>query len=359
MARLTESKHQSWQPIPQDELLDALGNRIRETMGGLLHKGSRCALISFPHHSNVGDSAIWLGERDVLRTLKVRLVYTCDIRSYCKKDLADAIGDGTILLHGGGNLGDLWPEYQDFRETVIGDFPNNKVIQLPETMGFRRSENLQRTQRVFDKHPGLTLLLRDQRSLASAREAFEARSLLCPDMAFGMGRTIAPVGASVPILWLRRSDIESTELPLGLEAADIEVTDWLDEDRSRWTGLPAYLSFRFIHSLTWRLGHRVNRGPALALAYDRLARRRVHRGCTLLSHGRVVITDRLHGHILSLLLSLPHVLLDNNYGKVSAFFQTWTAKSRLANWADSPEEAIELAESLAAERKVLHAESIE
>jgi exopolysaccharide biosynthesis predicted pyruvyltransferase EpsI len=43
-----------------------------------------------------------------------------------------------------------------------------------------------------------------------------------------------------------------------------------------------------------------------------------------LSRGRVVITDRLHGHILCLLLGLPHVLLDNSIGKLSAYFETWT-----------------------------------
>jgi len=38
---------------------------------------------------------------------------------------------------------------------------------------------------------------------------------------------------------------------------------------------------------------------------------RLRRGCDVLSQGRVVIADRLHGHILSLLLGLPHVLMNN------------------------------------------------
>jgi exopolysaccharide biosynthesis predicted pyruvyltransferase EpsI len=339
--------------LREANLIDALRQQIVETLRSLLPEGSSCALLSFPHHANVGDSAIWVGATNVLRTLRAPLVYTCDIRSYRKQDLADAIGNGIILFTGGGSLGDIWPDYQDFRETVVGDFPNNTIIQLPETMGFIQSHNLRRTQRSFDKHRHLTLLLRDHRSLAAAQKAFRARTVLCPDMAFGMSRIVEPLNPSVPILWLQRSDIEANGMPVGFQPRGIEVTDWLDEGRDRWSSIPAYVSFRLMHSLSWRLGHRVDRGKSLGFAYDRLARRRVQRGCELLGQGRVVISDRLHGHILSLLLGLPHVVLDNNYGKVSAFFRTWTSKSKLARWADSPEEAIELAESLASDLQAL------
>ena len=37
----------------------------------------------------------------------------------------------------------------------------------------------------------------------------------------------------------------------------------------------------------------------------------------LLSSGRVLITDRLHSSILAFLLHLPHVYLDQMYGKIS------------------------------------------
>ncbi len=61
-----------------------------------------------------------------------------------------------------------------------------------------------------------------------------------------------------------------------------------------------------------------------AASYDTAARARVLRGCRLLSSGRVVITDRLHAHLLSLLLGIPHAVLDNSYGKLSRFLDAWT-----------------------------------
>lgn len=47
----------------------------------------------------------------------------------------------------------------------------------------------------------------------------------------------------------------------------------------------------------------------------------------LLSKGSVVLTDRLHGHILSILIVKPHVIVDNSYGKISDFYQAWTFRN--------------------------------
>jgi pyruvyl transferase EpsO len=58
------------------------------------------------------------------------------------------------------------------------------------------------------------------------------------------------------------------------------------------------------------------------------------RGLRLLSAGHVVVTERLHGHVLCLLAGIPHVVLDNSYGKVRAFVEAWTAGHPLVRWAD-------------------------
>ena len=84
---------------------------------------------------------------------------------------------------------------------------------------------------------------------------------------------------------------------------------------------------------------RIGRLALRAASYDTAARARVLRGCRLLSSGRVVITDRLHAHLLSLLLGIPHAVLDNSYGKVGAYMDAWTSGSplvrRAASWAEA------------------------
>jgi exopolysaccharide biosynthesis predicted pyruvyltransferase EpsI len=92
--------------------------------------------------------------------------------------------------------------------------------------------------------------------------------------------------------------------------------------------------------------HRLWRANAATFAP--LAEAWALRGCSILARGRVVVTDRLHGHILSLLQGIPHVAMDNSYGKVRAVHDTWTHESDLVRWADTPAEAIAAARDLLA-----------
>src|SRR5690349_9799511 len=118
------------------DVVGDLARAIDDRLGRLLAPGTPCALLDFPNHANVGDSAIWLGETARLRRHGVEIVYACDQETYAPERLAARLGDGVILLHGGGNLGDFWIEHQQFRERVIDEFRNNPIIQLPQTIYF-------------------------------------------------------------------------------------------------------------------------------------------------------------------------------------------------------------------------------
>ena len=90
----------------------------------------------------------------------------------------------------------------------------------------------------------------------------------------------------------------------------------------------------------------------LRAAWDAAAWARIERGCRLLSRGRVVLTDRLHAHILCTMLGIPHVVLDNHYGKVQNFIASWTSGSPLVRRASTPAQAVAIAlELLEADRQ--------
>jgi pyruvyl transferase EpsO len=74
------------------------------------------------------------------------------------------------------------------------------------------------------------------------------------------------------------------------------------------------------------------------LVRNRAAEHHLSRGCAILSTGRYVLTDRLHGHILCMLLGIPHILLDNSYGKNRGFFEQWTRESDLVRFVKSLDE---------------------
>lgn len=322
-----------------------LRTRIRATVDPLVRGHTECALIGFPDSSNVGDNAIWLGQVAWLRDAGIRIAYRCHARSYRPKVLDERTRAGVILLSGGGNLGDVWPRLERLREKVIADFPGRRIVQLPQSICFRERDALARARAVVDRHPALTLLVRDAASLAFARSELQARTLLCPDMAFYLGTLPPPPAPDTDVLWLRRTDVEAVRDADPVGNGSTVAVDWLD------SRLPALTRFRdALQPLVGRHPRRLSVLRRVAEAtFDVQARQRLAFGCGLLARGRVVITDRLHGHILSVLLGIPHVLLDNNNGKLRNFHKTWTASMPGVRWAGSPAEAQAAAEELLAQ----------
>jgi pyruvyl transferase EpsO len=108
----------------------------------------------------------------------------------------------------------------------------------------------------------------------------------------------------------------------------------------------------------WPGGRLVLNSIEMAL-FNQLADRRVRRGCLLLSQGEVVITDRLHAHILCCLMEIPHVVMDNSYGKISNFRKTWgTGNNGLCIEAREFPEAITKAQMLLKELREMRFASL-
>jgi len=263
-----------------------------------LHPGSRYALLDFPDHANVGDSAIWLGELAAMRAVTGRdPAYVCTWHDFDEAALRAALPDGTIFLHGGGNLGDIWPHHQRLREHVLDRLTDRGIVQLPQSIHFGDADGAARFAAIAARHPDFHLYVRDRASLRIALEWAGPAATLAPDSAFALGRQ-PRVKADVPVLALLRTDAErggdQPDLPAGALACD-----WLD-DEEPMTG-----------------------------DHEARATARLHRGLRLLSRGETIVTDRLHGHILALLLGIPHAVRDNSYGKIADYVAAWTADSAL------------------------------
>lgn len=331
------------QPHRDAALLEGLRTNVLRAVASAIEPHRRFALIDFPFYPNVGDSLIWVAQIQALRVLKLwPPCYTATLLSYNEKSLRETIGDGVILLQAGGNFGDLYPAIHDLRERIIAAFPRNPIVQLPQSICFRSGVSLERTRRIIGSHPRVTLLLRDHRSHAFARLQFEASCLLCPDIAFVLGRLAPPIDPTVDVLMLKRNDMESThQVPRQLAKGHVAM-DWREETAPRLGAFTRHFDGLLVKYPNWApLGARLQR-----LLYEQLARERVAEGAKRLAQGRVVITDRLHGHIMTMLLGIPHVILDSGDGKVRALYESWTRRSSLTAWANSMPEALALADSL-------------
>src|SRR5699024_4283398 len=77
---------------------------------------------------------------------------------------------------GGGFLGTLWPIAENMARDIIQTFQKNRIIIFPQTIYFEESdwgkEELVKSIQVFQKHPDLTIFVRDKASLAFANENY-------------------------------------------------------------------------------------------------------------------------------------------------------------------------------------------
>jgi pyruvyl transferase EpsO len=335
------------------DLVSLHTERLLESFAPIIPRDRPAALIDFPESTNCGDHAMWLGEKKLLSELGVSVAYECSTQNYDRTAMAARIGNGTILLQGaGGNFGDRTPSHHELRLRMLQDFPKNKIILFPQQVTSRDNAYLERTADFLNGHPDVTLFAR---SLA-AQQIFaryfgdSARVELAPDMSFMLGPQPRPCEPVYDIVWIARTDRErasdQTEIAARLSSQGAEKyvlprfpdgveINFVVKQRPPTIFLTDWFSL-FFENEEARLAYQ-------RLDFDARAEATVARALHILSLGRVVTTDRLHGHLFCLLLGIPHVFLNDDSGKNWNFYESWTRESPLCRLARNPAEAWSLA----------------
>jgi pyruvyl transferase EpsO len=298
-------------------------------------------LYDIPNHRNIGDQLIYQGELDFLSRLPHKCLSSCSV-SY---NFLPTPKTDLILLHGGGNFGDIYPLHQNFREKIIRNNLDKEIILFPNSVQFRSQDALAKTAAVFNAHPRLTICARDAFSFELLKKYFfNCKVIALPDMAFcsNYAPTTKP---SKPLAIIQRTDVELQEEDLILPEGDFEVIDWLTFQDSLDEKLHLYY-----YSLNRRISEFVlrllNRNSIYGLFPLRKQKEFINIGIKQLSQYEFVISTRLHGHILALLLGIPSIMVDNNYGKNKRYFKSWLPEMPNSHFASSVSEALELYEFL-------------
>jgi pyruvyl transferase EpsO len=237
----------------------------------------------------------------------------------------------TIFLQGGGNFGDLYRHHNLFRQFIIDLFPNNSIIAFPQTINYQDKSNVQKDAEIFNEHPNLVLTARSVDSYNFLKKSFpQVKSYLIADMAFMIGN-LKPITKPIyDIFILRRFDNESSFI-----------------DSNVWKhAYNKYLRGKFIYKETdWHFNSHKQAQNNQELKHNRL-----NLVNELLSQGVVIITDRLHASIFSLLIGKPHIIINDKYKKIvntrqAAFSNKNECESRYLNefYVENPEEAVQLA----------------
>lgn len=271
-------------------------------------------LFDVPHYTNIGDALIWQGELDFLSSLP----YKCKgMRSYYTPVPTNIGEDDLILLHGGGNFGDIYYEPHAYKMQVMQKYPHNKIILLPQTVWFEHEENVRKCAEIMSKCTDLTLCARDKVSYDFMKQHFGGTVLLLPDMAFCIDTSKwHPQPASKGNLLLKRIDVElkETKVLKGLEeSSDMTVCDWPTFAENSWQKNWLRRTRKYVPALyDWYAQY-------VFLPYL------VNSGVTLISSHDKIYSTRLHAAIMSILLGKEKDLtwFDNSYGKNFNFYDAW------------------------------------
>ncbi len=325
-------------------------NEIKEALEKALNRiedFSECAALDYPAYYNIGDHLIWLGMLSWIADVKkARVSYAASRHDYSAEKLEEKTKKGPIFLTGGGNFGDLWPPHQCFREAVIARHRDRPVIVMPQSIFFKSPAELEKSKRILNSHPNLTIFARDDYSYELAYKHFTSCKVWrSPDVAFQLNGILKRdgEGENLPLLYHCRADRES-QSGFAFRPDDSSqgcVADWVTmTPRTKILQkfirkMPFLWGMPFTLPLETGMKSRVFRRSApyaeKLKTFDRpaLHLRSLHltmAGVDQFSRYRFVITNRLHGHILCVLLEIPHVFLPNAYHKNSAFYSTWTSK---------------------------------
>lgn len=286
-------------------------------------------VVDYPNHLNCGDAALYLGLERVAGALGAPVVRVLDRDSY----RPELVHPETLpVLQAGGNWGGLYPTHHRLRLQLLEDTRGRDVLQLAQSIEYADDSFRDELRRAVSRHGMVTLLVRDQRSYDIAVRDYDCRVELVPDLAFALG-AMERLSPSVPVRSQVRTDKEGS-----VARVEGDTFDWLTAPRGSrpWV---IWQTMMAINRLQRRTATEAVRRATVSAA-SALARTSVLRGRELLSAGEVIVTDRLHGHVLCTLLSIPHVVVNDRFGKIEALRTTWTHADRghvfVSSWDGVP-----------------------
>lgn len=278
--------------------------------------------IDIPMHDNIGDLLIMQG---TLAFFKKKNLMPKTTSTSWGFDPAWVKPGDVLVFHGGGNFGDLYSNINDLREEIITRFPNNRIVMLPQTIFFKSDEKRDQSAAVFRRHPDVHIFIRDRVSQQIAG-LFSDNVYLVPDMAHQL-YPIASVSNGKGVLRIERVDVEKPVVPESLKDLRFDTrTDWVEVvgKEKRLIAFGWRLQGGFI-----KYGWQPLRKLLGPLYWVPVAQRFSSRAVALFSRHDHIVTDRLHGHILSCLMDKQNTVIDNSYGKNSTYIDEWTGDSDL------------------------------
>lgn len=280
----------------------------------------RAWLFCAPDYENLGDHAIAAAEHRFFKSaFHMELVEVpAGVFQVCGPAAKDEIKPSDlILITGGGFLGSLWIHTERQTREVAASYPENRIIVLPQTLYWEESSEAEtekeKSRAVYTAHKRLAFCARDEESARLMRETYPGCHVeLLPDMVLACDWEFPDAVERRGILLCLRDDKESALTA----AARRDISHWAGE-----TGREVRLTDTLLH-----------RWPVPQWERDTLLDAKLRE----FREAEVVVTDRLHGLLFSVITGTPCVALNNRTHKLRETFR-WVRDVPNVRFAPSAE----------------------
>lgn len=264
----------------------------------------RVYLFGMPEHLNYGDVAIFVAEMEFLKKyLPDFEIVTIPERFVIQKifDVKGMIDTSDIVaLHGGGNMGDIWPFPDMIRQNVIREFGNKyRLICFPQSISYSSLSWINEMQHILKKCNNISMFARDSNSFKIMKDMFPSnvKCFLIPDIVMSLDKYNSEFSKK-DILFLMRRDREKLSNPY-------------------YRNIKSYISKKY----KYRTGDTV--GDIWYRIDENTAPKRLDNKLKYIQKAKLIITDRLHGMIFAYITRTPVLVFDNNNHKIRNFYNTW------------------------------------
>ena len=265
-------------------------------------------ITSVPEYGNLGDRAIYFGERKFLKKyfpgyhvvpLKLEsthLIWHMHFIKVLKKTV--------FCINGGGNIGTLYPNIHSKQERTLRTLTKQQVIIFPQSFYYSKGQHGQQLKRdtanLYHQMQSLLVFTREKYSYTFVREQLNyARVKLTPDIVLMLRPNLKHYKRSGALVMLRN-----------------------DEERVLLNDEYDYL----IKIIKEVVGNQVSYADT-HVHYDgfgdQFAKQRLTELFDRCAQAKFVITDRLHGMIFAAITNTPCVVVLSKTPKVKGVYEQW------------------------------------
>lgn len=218
-------------------------------------------------------------------------------------------------------MGELYPAQEKIRLLAVKKLKNAKIVVFPQSIDYTdNSKSVRKAKRIYESHKNLWIFTREEKSEKIRQKLFNCNGGLVPDIVLSYKPEL-PDTERNGILFCTRQDKEK----------NAETEELLEKLKEAAADSSDKITFTDTYN------------PEYAAPYEKQLDG-LNKIWEEFKKSELVITDRLHGMIFSVITGTPCIALDNTTGKVGNLYRTWLRSSGIIyiSGEEETEKAVEI-----------------